>query len=247
MSTAATFYLDAHAVAESPLRRYRGAAVSVLLHGAALAAVWSFSGAVVQAPLVLRTVELIRLKDAVKLAPPPEPPKAVKPVALVPPRATTPPPATAQAQPKTVAADAAHAEIPTPPAPPPAAPVGPVTPAVPVAAQPAPSAPPPAPARKVIATEGIPSDYVNQVYQRINRNADYPREARLRRQQGRVAYRLTLSQAGALLAFDIDTSGSDILDQAAKEAIQRAAPFPPLPELGGSSYLLAGNIVFKIN
>jgi protein TonB len=98
----------------------------------------------------------------------------------------------------------------------------------------------------VIATEGIPTDYVNQVYTRINRNADYPREAKLRRQQGKVGYTLTLDAQGALVKFDIQSSGNDSLDEAAREAIKRAAPFPKLPDLGGSTYQLVGNIVFKL-
>ena len=102
-------------------------------------------------------------------------------------------------------------------------------------------------APRQISTEGIPTDYVSQVYARINSSTDYPREAKMRRQQGKVGYRLTLSPQGALLSFDIDSSGIPALDEAAREAIRRAAPFPKLPDLGGASYLLAGNIVFKIN
>ncbi|USX17340.1 TonB family protein [Oxalobacteraceae bacterium OTU3CAMAD1] len=88
---------------------------------------------------------------------------------------------------------------------------------------------------------------MNQVYARINSNTDYPREAKMRRQQGKVAYRLTLNPQGALISFDIQSSGVEALDEAARDAIRRAAPFPRLPDLGGSTYLLAGNIVFKIN
>jgi protein TonB len=152
--------------------------------------------------------------------------------------------------PKTVETSAEKAETYTPPA----APVhdattGPVTPLAPAPAQstaPA-SAPTLAAAPKQIGTEGIPTDYVNQVYARINSNTDYPREAKMRRQQGKVAYRLTLDPQGALISFDIQSSGVEALDEAARDAIRRAAPFPRLPDLGGSSYLLAGNIVFKIN
>jgi protein TonB len=229
--------------AERPWWRQRGVYVSLLLHAAALLAVWQLSGQVSEEPPAPLAVELIRVQ-----APPPElvPPKAeppkpepVKEKPLAPPK----PVARALPAPKTGAAAAATAETVTPPPAPEAPPPGPVAPptvapAPPVAVQ--------APAPKVIATEGIPSDYVNQVFNRINRNTEYPREAKQRRQQGRVAYKLTLSPQGALLNFDIQSSGNEALDEAAKEAIRRAAPFPPLPELGGSSYSVAGNIVFKL-
>ena len=225
----------------------RGLAVSAALHGAAIAAVLAWSIGDKPAPPAPPVVELIRAApEPVKPPDPPTPrpepddkPKqltAAKPVARPLP------------QPKTVAASADKAETATPPAPPTEAPPpGPVAPPAPAPAQPAPPAAPPAPpAPRQIATDGIPTDYVNQVHARINGNADYPREAKLRRQQGKVGYRLTLNPQGGLLNVDIQSCGIEALDEAAREAIRRAAPFPKLPDLGGSSYLLAGNIVFQI-
>jgi protein TonB len=226
--------------------RQRGAYVSLALHAAALLAVWQFSARVSEAPPAPLPVELIRVQAPPELIPPPpEPlpkPEPVKEKPLAPPR----PVERALPAPKTVAVDAAKAETATPPPVTEAPPPGPVAPPAAAPAVPAPAAPAPAPAPKVIATEGIPSDYVNQVFSRINRNTDYPREAKQRRQQGKVGYKLTLSPQGALLNFDIDSSGNEVLDEAAREAIRRAAPFPPLPDLGGSSYTVAGNIVFKL-
>jgi len=224
--------------------RRPGTAASVALHGAALLAIWALSSGVVKVPAVPPVVELIRLQPEPKpeLTPPKPQPVADKPLALAPPKPVT------QAVPvlKTVAASAAQAETYTPPATPvQAAPIGPVTPTTPAPAQP--PAPPVIAAPKQIATEGIPTDYVNQVYARINSNTDYPRVAKMRQQQGRVGYKLTLNPQGALISFDIQSSGVEALDEAARDAIRRAAPFPRLPDLGGSSYLLAGNIVFKIN
>lgn len=227
-------------------RRYRGVVVSVLLHGAVVLLAWNLATGSTKPAPESPVIELIRVAPPRQLAPPP-PPKAVvqpKPVALTAPR----PAVAATPQPKTVAAPAAAAETyASPETPAPATPIGPVTP---VASAPAPApvavaAKPAAP--KVISTEGIPTDYVNQVYARINRNTDYPQAAKLRRQQGKVAYVLTLDPQGALLKVDITGSGLEALDDAARQAIERAAPFPRLPDLGGSSYLLAGNIVFKLN
>jgi protein TonB len=224
--------------------RRPGAAGTLLIHALALLTIWTWSGSAVRPELVPPVVELIRIQPEPRpeLTPPRPEPVKEKPVVLAPPR----PAVQAQPVPKTVEAPAAQAETITPPAPPVhVAPPGPVTPAPPTAVPT--QAAPAAPAPKQISTEGIPTDYVSQVYARINRNADYPREARMRRQQGKVGYRLTLNPDGALVSFDIQSSGVEALDEAARDAIRRAAPFPRLPELGGSSYLLSGNIVFKIN
>ena len=234
------FFIDANDA--SGWWKQRGTQVSIVLHVLAVLAIWRLSATPAEAPRVPPPVELIRLKAPPELAPPKPEPMKEKPVALAPPKPVSRP----QPVPKTAAAPAALAETYTPPAVPvAAAPIGPVTPIVP--APPAPPAPAVAAAPRVVATEGIPTDYVNQVYARINRNADYPREARLRRQQGRVGYKLTLDPQGALVSFEIQSCGSDVLDEAARDAIKRAAPFPKLPDLGGSTYLLAGSIVFKIN
>jgi protein TonB len=223
-----------------------GAAVSLLIHGGAMLAIWGLSGGVVKTPAVPPVVELIRLQPEPRpeLAPSKPEPVKDKPAALAPPKPVAQP----LPSPKTQEASADKAETYTPPAQPlHAAPIGPVTPPVPAPAQAVAPPAPPAAAPRQISTDGIPTDYVNQVYTRINSNADYPREAKMRRQQGKVGYKLTLNPQGALISFDIQSSGVEALDEAAREAIRRAAPFPRLPELGGASYLLAGNIIFKIN
>ena len=212
--------------AASAWRRYRGVLISGLLHGGVALLAWNLAGSHPAPKAVATVVELIRV------APP-------RPVAAAVP------------QPKTVEAPAASAETYTAPSTPaPAAPIGPVTPVAPAPA-PVPAsaavAKPAPPASKVVSTEGIPTDYVNQVYARINRNADYPQAAKQRRQQGKVGYVLTLDPQGTLLKVELQPSGVEALDDAARQAIERAAPFPKLPDLGGSSYLLAGNIVFKLN
>ncbi|WP_193333433.1 TonB family protein [Duganella sp. FT27W] len=219
--------------------RRPGAIVSIVLHGVAAVAIWNFSSTVIKAPPPPLVVQLIHLPPPKEITlPKPEP---LQQKTLAPPLPVVQPVPVPKIAPVPL-------ETFTPPAP---VPVAAVTTPAPVA--PAPVAPPapPAPvapaAPRQISTEGIPTDYVNQVYARINSSTDYPREAKMRRQQGKVGYRLTLSPQGALLSFDIDSSGIPALDEAAREAIRRAAPFPKLPDLGGASYLLAGNIVFKIN
>ena len=168
------------------------------------------------------------------MEPPPPPP--VKRLVETP---TPKPVAQAQPQPKTVDAPPEQAEAFTPPPAPPPSPVAPPPAPAPIVAH----APP---AQKVIETAQIPSDYVNQVFAQINGKASYPELAKRRRQEGRVAYQLTLSPDGQLIRFDITSSGTPALDDAARNAIKAAAPFPKLPDLGGSVYLLSGAIVFRI-
>ncbi|ENO89428.1 TonB family protein, partial [Thauera linaloolentis] len=117
-------------------------------------------------------------------------------------------------------------------------------------APPAPPQPAPAaPARPAQANgDAIPSDYVNQVYARINRIAAgrYPKAAALRRQEGRIGYTLQLAPSGQLIDFQLEPSGIEALDRAAAEALRAAAPFPPLPDLGAGSYRLSGAIVYRL-
>lgn len=222
--------------------RRPGAVISVVVHAVGALAIWNFSSTIIKAPAPPAVVQLIHLPPPKEITPPkPEP---LQQQTLAPPLPVVQP----LPVPK-IEAPVVPVETVTPPAPPVHV-AAVASPAPAPAAQPAPVAPPPPPAPaapRQIGTEGIPTDYVNQVYARINSTTDYPREAKMRRQQGKVGYRLTLSPQGALLSFDIESSGIPALDEAAREAIRRAAPFPKLPDLGGASYLLAGNIVFKIN
>jgi protein TonB len=220
--------------------RRPGAVISVAVHAVAALAIWNFSGTVTKAPPPPLVVQLIHLPPPKEITlPKPEPlqQKTLAPPIPVVQPVPVPKIVDVPVVPVETAAPPVHVAAVTPAPPAPAAPPAP----------PAPVAPPAPAAPRQIGTEGIPTDYVNQVYARINSNTDYPREAKMRRQQGKVGYRLILNPQGALVSFDIDSSGIPALDEAAREAIRRAAPFPKLPDLGGATYLLAGNIVFKIN
>lgn len=221
--------------AERPWWHKPGALTSFGLHLAAIAAVWGLSHRVLPPATPERVIELVLAPKQLEPPPPPkvEPQKAQPKVS-----SARPLPAPA---PRSTPVAAEQAEIATPP----------TVPVAPVAAEPvravAPEASPAPPKPRVISNDGIPSDYVNQVYSRISRHTSYPRAAKMRKEEGRVIYKLTLSPQGELLKYEIQTSGSEALDEAAADAIKGAAPFPKLPELGGSSYLLAGAIVFKVN
>ena len=82
----------------------------------------------------------------------------------------------------------------------------------------------------------------------LERYRDYPRAARLRRQEGEVVLRLTIDRAGHLLAAEIARpSGFAALDQAALDTARRAAPLPPLPvEEPGDRAVLLVPVLFAL-
>jgi|GEM_PF-1934267 len=62
----------------------------------------------------------------------------------------------------------------------------------------------------------------------LQRYMEYPRHARLKRQEGEVRLRLVLDRSGRLLDVTLaKTSGHEILDEAALSMARRAAPYPP--------------------
>lgn len=242
---------------EKAPRGRTGLATSIALHAAVVLLVWQWSSHFEPSPPEKeQTIEMILEQPPQELVPPsppkvltpPDPAPRVQPVEATPappvevppaPPAEVPPVATAEPQAEVppipevppVATAEPQAEVPPVPEVPPVAPVA--------AASPKPAADQP---------DGVPSDYVNEVFARINKIAAgrYPKAAQMRRQEGRVTYRLTLSPQGELIDFKIKSSGIEALDQAAKEALRAAAPFPKLPALGASSYQLTGAITFKI-
>jgi len=220
------------------------ALASLLIHGATLALMWHWYANRPPQAVEDKPIELVLAPPPRELVPPPPPPKAETPP---PPKAAPPRPAVRAAPPAPATPPPPDAFAEAPPQPPaPTAPVEHSTPPAPP--QPAPVATP-APTRPaVINTAGIPSDYVNQVYARINRIAAgrYPKAAALRRQEGRIGYTLQLNPQGGLIDFELEPSGIEALDQAAAEALRAAAPFPPLPDLGGSSYRVSGAIVYRL-
>jgi protein TonB len=88
---------------------------------------------------------------------------------------------------------------------------------------------PQAPAQEVIPP------YAPILLDWLARHRDYPRAARLRRQEGIPQIALVLDRSGRLLALTlVQSSGIPLLDEAALAMAQRAAPFPP-PQLPAGS------------
>ncbi len=106
-------------------------------------------------------------------------------------------------------------------------------PALPGASPVAGRAPRPGPAGAAAPGEAVDAlrAYLAGVRARIEGAKRYPRWARRRGIQGEVAVRFRIGRGGELLGAEVTrSSGMDVLDRAAVEAVEAAAPFPPVPE-----------------
>jgi protein TonB len=136
------------------------------------------------------------------------------------------------------------------PSPPMAKPSKPAQPAVdPVRAQPVESAPaaeppvtiqPPAPAPVLPPPAAQPvtpapdpaleDGYRTRIRQAVDAHKHYPRMARRLGEEGRVVVAFTVEADGRLAEVRVvESSGSELLDEAALQAVRDAAPFPPFP------------------
>jgi protein TonB len=185
--------------------------VSVLIH---LLVMLKVSGLFAYEPDLKIEVSLFEQRSAPRAMPrprprPPEPPPTddIRPVEKLPPMLALPAPSarpeTSNAGPDTIAAEAAVA-----------LPAGALGGRLPSAA--------------MAAVD--PSIYYDLVRQRIDRHKRYPAQARKRQIQGKVVLQFTLSPQGDLRAVRVVTSSRNPeLDQAALDAVKRAAPYPPPP------------------
>ncbi|MHB8921309.1 MAG: energy transducer TonB [Halothiobacillus sp.] len=95
-------------------------------------------------------------------------------------------------------------------------------------APPKPAAPPAPPAP--VSNPSHEAAYISQVRLQIEQHKIYPALARKLDMSGTVEISYTLNRQGKLVSVEIvKTSGSEILDKAALQAV-RAALFPPIPE-----------------
>lgn len=80
------------------------------------------------------------------------------------------------------------------------------------------------------------SNYPGKVVSRLRRALRYPGAAKRDRLRGETHVRFTVSQNGGVSGLSVvRSSGSSVLDQAALETVQRAAPFPAIPPGAGRS------------
>lgn len=94
----------------------------------------------------------------------------------------------------------------------------------------------------------IEQRYISSLIRRTQSFAKYPRIALKRNQEGTVRLTVTLSPTGSLLNIEFEEeSRYDSLNKAAREAIESANPFPPMPpELMESQFQFSVPIVFSI-
>ncbi len=71
-----------------------------------------------------------------------------------------------------------------------------------------------------------------------------PVQAWDRRKTCVVNYRVSVASNGALAGFSIDPCGVPEINQAARDAIGQAGPFPPPPALGGTTTEVHGSMIF---
>jgi len=118
-----------------------------------------------------------------------------------------------------------------------------------------PPQPPPAsssrrlPVEKTISLSEIPGSryapYVGQVKSRIMKSWKYPAELIEREITGIVVLRFTIEESGKLVKILLEkSSGREVLDRNALDAVSAAAPFTPLP---GEMRLARLHIVAQFN
>ena len=81
--------------------------------------------------------------------------------------------------------------------------------------------------------------YTSAVRKMIAEAKVYPASARDKGQQGKIGLSFKLGKDGKLLKLLIEnSSGNNILDNAARNAVKNAGPFPPIPEKLNKQYVL---------
>ena len=77
---------------------------------------------------------------------------------------------------------------------------------------------------------GSSADYLALLQAWLERHKEYPRRAQLRRIEGTAVLRFVMDREGRLVSYRVERgSGHAVLDDAVREMVKRASPFPPLP------------------
>lgn len=231
----------AAAVARS-FSRHGAVAASVLFHGAVLALlILKLTPPILSAPanaeIPAIAVEVITLATPAPPPPPPEPVVIDEPPPLI--ESTVaetvieppPPPKVEKRKPEPKPESKPRPKpkpVKTPPKPVEQPPERVATTAI--------ETPAPAPAAQqtaavpTVGRAGPPPNYLSLLHSALERNKDYPRAARQKRQQGRAMLRFAIDRSGKVLDYKIEKStGYDTLDREVVAMIQRASPLPPMP------------------
>lgn len=85
---------------------------------------------------------------------------------------------------------------------------------------------------------GVASDYALTLQLWLERHKEYPRNARIRRQEGVTLLYLKIDRLGQVIDYRIEqSSGYRWLDKEVRAMVKRADPFPALPEAMPQSVL----------
>ncbi|GIX21961.1 MAG: cell envelope biogenesis protein TonB [Gammaproteobacteria bacterium] len=91
--------------------------------------------------------------------------------------------------------------------------------------------------RKMVVTANtkayLPAAYMQAWVERVERigNLNYPEEARRRGLEGTLILEVELDRDGSIVEVNLlQSSGSPVLDEAARRIVHLAAPYPPFPE-----------------
>ena len=86
--------------------------------------------------------------------------------------------------------------------------------------------------------KAVEASYLASWVQKIEQtgNLNYPSEARLKKLDGRLRMSVRINAAGEMLDMQITrSSGNSILDEAARQILRMAQPFPPSPTNSGNA------------
>lgn len=101
--------------------------------------------------------------------------------------------------------------------------------------------------QKRMQQQKLYADYSNQLRRLVLKNIVYPKRAVKQDREGLVVVKVSLTRSGALTASAVAQSADDLLDNAALDAINKGAPFPPVDEaLEGASFDFLIPVVFKL-
>ena len=90
--------------------------------------------------------------------------------------------------------------------------------------------------RNTAAGNAAVSNYPGKVASKLRRSLRYPREAKRQRIRGEVVVSFVVTGNGGVSNIRIArSSGFPVLDEAARDAVRRAAPFPSIPPNDGRS------------
>lgn len=78
---------------------------------------------------------------------------------------------------------------------------------------------------------GVQADYIAALRAWLERHKEYPRRARMRRQEGIAVLHFVIDRSGEVLAYEIrESSGHSALDREVEAMVQRASPLPAMPD-----------------